>query len=1456
MTTFRPLLVSFALLVCSAIPAPALALTDLSDVPLSSASTSSVKPNIFFILDDSGSMGSDFMPDSVNTSEVGYRNHYCNTIYYNPSVTYVVPKDGSGIDLHNASPATYTAACYNGFDGSSCSTNLGTRYYWQYVGTDPDNLAWGHAHCTLGTDMGTSTNISTYSGVCSNGSGLIASSYPTPTDADCASEYGAGKTLVWKRVTVTSASAEAQNYANWYSYYRTRLMMMKAAAGRAFQPILDNYRVGFMTICPGTYGCTSSSDGSASGNSVSSSKFLKIDDFDTTHRIAWFNKLYGVSTTGYTPLRSALSTAGRYYAGKNDLTSKGMVPTQADDPVQYSCQQNFTILTTDGYWNSGSGRQLDGTSQLGNQDGVIAELDAYNPSGSKFAVSPRPIYDGATALYTWNALSKAYQVASCVLSTQVQKRIVQWQQRQARFYRCKTNGTQCQVLSFDCSSGTGSTTRPLCKITDDTGWVDRATCSAGFNNPTTTLCRIASDTGWYDVDSCTYSAPSGGPETSCRNNDVSGYKLQYRTTTTSTTYPGPGQSGPPLSGPICTTGGWIDVDGTCHASAPAIPGDGSNGACPPVGGEIVGTGPIPAPTGCAEWPCETSTASGGSSNTLADVAQYYYKTDLRTPALGNCTGALGVSVCDNNVPSNGTGTEDDKANWQHMTTFTMGLGLSGTLPYSPTYKTDTTGTFADIRSGATNWPAPSANSAKALDDLWHAAVNGRGQYFSAKDPDSVVNSLQNALAGISARVASAAAAATSNLEPVAGDNFAYTAKYVTQRWTGELEAHEIDLASGAVSGTPVWSAVEKLAEKTKSECDNRNIKLFRSGAVDNLVDFKWNTYACDPGTGLPTGSAVTTLSAAEKAHFDDSGADTQGLSIDEIGNLSQYPNMTDGSGGTVDQRTLARGANLVNFLRGQRGKEGFDSGPPPTSNDANKLFRTRDNVLGDIISAQPIFVRAPYAEYTNDTDPGYAAFRTAHASRTPMVFVAANDGMLHAFYAGNSIIDTQGGVEAWAFMPTMVLPNLYKLASENYASQHVYSVDGTPTAADVFDTTASADCASTTPSTPEACWKTILVGGLNKGGQGYYALDITDPENPKGLWEFKRSSTCITVDANQVPTSTADADCHIGYTYNNPIIGKLASGRWVVIVTSGYNNDDGIGYLYVLDAISGEVLYRISTGVGDTDNPSGLNHINAWVDNSLFDNTIQRVYGVDLLGNVWRFDINDTIAPSGREATLVAQVVAPDNTPQPITTKPELAEVAGAPYVFVASGRYLGTTDTAPPYQTQTVWAIKDPLSDTPLSNLRSTLSPRTINNVGSGLSAYRTVTASSCEAPDGWYADLPDSGERVNIDMKLQLGTLIVPSNVPSTNACNIGGYSWLNYFNYQTGCAVSNSSNASVGVRLVGATGTESLAVGINIVRLPNGKTVVIATTSAAEQITLEAPFDTPPPVGKRVSWREIIQ
>ncbi len=1271
--------------------------TDISTTPLASSSTALVKPNILFVLDDSGSMSWSHMPDAIFddpgqavnwqvtaegglgwtglVDKVGYRNHLCNTIYYNPNIKYLPPRKPDGTSHPDAS---FTAAVYDFYVNPTGSTvNLSSKFR-----AFDDNTCWNSGReCS---DYYDEKEQAAYYYRWKGTGSPVDEKFTNLRTGQCARPLSSPGSN-WEKVTVSATSGpsgtdERTNFANWYQYYRTRMAMMKGATSRAFIQLGSQYRVGFITINP--------------GNPVSANRYLAIADFDSTQKTAWFNKLFAQSPSGGTPLRQALSRAGRHYAGYQDGINNGMT----GDPVQYSCQQNFTILTTDGYWNGAGGARLDGTSMgsSDNYDGVLSDSN-----------SQRPMWDGSTT-----SASVTTQTSTVYFTNNK-----------------KANGSNC-------SSGRQSV------------WQQVTT--------TTTTTSYSGSTALG-----TTSTSSTAPATIWNNQECKSAPL-----TLPTNYPGPVAGTPNTT----TTGG-----------------------------------------------------TAASANSLADIAQYYYVTDLRTTAT-KPVGALGKDVTDNNVPSGGTGAEADKAPHQHMTTFTMGLGLTGNLLYRPDYLTATSGDFAAIRAGTKTWPPAVADSPSALDDLWHTAVNGRGQFFSAANPDSVVAGLVEALTGINARVASASAAATSNLEPVAGDNFAYTASYVTAEWTGELTARSIDLVTGFVSPTPIWSAADKLDKQVGQACDNRKIYLFRGSATGKLTEFKWNTQACD-AAGNPTGPMLTTLDSTEQSYF--------GASVVPL--LSHYASMTDGTSGTVDQRAAAAGANLVNYLRGQKGKEGF------ITNDLNKLYRTRQRVLGDIVNAQPVFVKGPFASYG---DTGYAAFKAANASRTPMVYAAANDGQLHAFYAGTSVSDTQGGEEAWSFIPSLVMSRLYKLADNNYANLHDYYTDGTPTVGDVYDAAAGA-------------WKTILVAGLNGGGRGYYALDITNPAAPKGLWEFKQGA-CF----NAALATPQYTDCNLGYSFGNPVVTKIKwagydEGRWVVFVTSGYNNingdiNDGKGYLYALDPIDGRILFKLGTGVGTVSQPSGLGKIANWVNDTTTNNFTDRIYGVDLRGNIWRFDVNDLYGAPGRDVHLVATVKdAPNGQPQPITTKPELAEVGSppAPYIYVATGRYLGGSDIGNT-QKQSIYAIKDDLGSTTLSDVRNTLIGRTVTSSG----GVRKVTCTyNCTATTdkGWFVDLPDLGERVNVDPKLQLGTLIVASNVPVSSECSIGGYSYINYLDYKTGLAVATAVNGSIGQKIA-----DSLAVGLNVVRLPGGKTVVIVTTSDSKQTTTEAPVAPPNPTGRRISWRELIR
>ena len=453
---------------------------------------------------------------------------------------------------------------------------------------------------------------------------------------------------------------------------------------------------------------------------------------------------------------------------------------------------------------------------------------------------------------------------------------------------------------------------------------------------------------------------------------------------------------------------------------------------------------------------------------------------------------------------------------------------------------------------------------------------------------------------------------------------------------------------------------------------------------------------------------------------------------------------------------------MVNFLRGQ------------TQNEAT-LYRDRDHVLGDPVNATPTFVKAPRFNFNDSVTPSYGTFKTANATRQGVLYIAANDGMLHAFNG-----DT--GDELWAYVPRMVMPELYNLATDNWDVKHQFIVDGSPQVMDVYDSSASA-------------WKTILVAGLNKGGRGYYALDITDPYNPKGMWEICSDSTLCTVN-----------DGDIGLTYGYPVITKRAfDGKWVVLVTSGMNNvspGSGHGFLFVLDAFTGAILRKVDTGAGDTTTPSGFSKISAFANAFNVDNTATFVYGGDLLGNIWRLDMS-TDPP-----TVFKLAALTDSTgrPQSITSRPELAVISGSRVVYIGTGRYLGEDDlvdafTLSPalpwaYQ-QSLYAIKD--RSVALGNIR-TSSPGLVQQTVTDNGTTRTTSSNAVDwtNKDGWYVDFNPAntspGERVNLDPQLDLGTLVVATNVPNNSACTVGGDSWLYQFDYKAGTYIASASGQQV--------------------------------------------------------------
>jgi type IV pilus assembly protein PilY1 len=308
--------------------------------------------------------------------------------------------------------------------------------------------------------------------------------------------------------------------------------------------------------------------------------------------------------------------------------------------------------------------------------------------------------------------------------------------------------------------------------------------------------------------------------------------------------------------------------------------------------------------------------------------------------------------------------------------------------------------------------------------------------------------------------------------------------------------------------------------------------------------------------------------------------------------------------------------------------------------------------------------------------------------------------------------------------------------------------------------------------------------------------------------------------------------------------------------------------------------------VGDTTTPSNLGRISAWVDSGLSDNTIRRIYGGDMLGNLWRFDINDTYGAAGRDAFKMATLRV-GTTRQPITAKPELGLIdygttkGTVPVIYVGTGRYVGSPDVTD-LSLQTIYAIRDKLDSTYLDNPRAlshaSNTPDATNcmveqKLASLDSQTRVISTNynvDLSAQDcGFLIDLKDPanttpGERVNVDMKLQLGVLGVITNIPENSICTVGGSSFIYFLDFAKGGTLGNfqeitdvnnvpSTSAS---NKVGERVGNSTAVGMNTYRLPDGRVVTTVTTADDKHPVYGNPTYTGGAVtAKRVLWRELL-
>jgi type IV pilus assembly protein PilY1 len=545
------------------------------------------------------------------------------------------------------------------------------------------------------------------------------------------------------------------------------------------------------------------------------------------------------------------------------------------------------------------------------------------------------------------------------------------------------------------------------------------------------------------------------------------------------------------------------------------------------------------------------------------------------------------------------------------------------------------------------------------------------------------------------------------------------------------DAFAKDAAAGAAAVSSAQITTETTGYKTS----------FRSGDwYGDLV-----AYDIDTTTALPTSANLWSLRANIRAM---AWADRKIVSHKgTAGALG-----TNGAPFTsTDFPSVETKPGMVDFLRGDTSKGGDAIGDFRSRKDSDGNF----NVLGDIINSEPVVV---------------------NYSGTPIIFVGANDGMLHVVDGRKDSSVSTRGQELWAYVPRLLHSALPSLADQAYS--HKYYVDGTPVVAEV---------------TGVSGVTRLLVGGLGKGGRGYYALNVSDynaatvaDAAAKAMWEFGASQA------------------NMGYSFGTPLIVNTASG-WRVLVTSGYangttNGGDGIGRLWVLNPASGAVEATISTGVGSAANPSGLAHISLKAYGAA-DAVTRYVYGGDLLGNMWRFDLNSATA------VKIAELRDPLGNTQPITSPPEVGSVPGTTdkvYVYVGTGKYLhdddvpgGPTPSAAATQQQSMYGIIDDTSvgAPSLPDVRGTNGATCPTGGGNGdlvcqeltyvsagdNSRYNSTTHTvNTNTKRGWYFDFPVDSRLGNArvigkPVVTRRGTVVFTANVPTNERCLPGGSSYL---------------------------------------------------------------------------------
>lgn len=1320
----------FALSGLILLSAPAAAVT-IDQSPLIVQKT--LAPNLVLMLDDSGSMASDYMPDGMwNAADMDFRASSENGTYYNPNVLYAAPPKATST---TASPVTYDGAGATPGTSADCTGTSATSFAF------PCGWYNGFDHSDTGSRYSSNglKDITNWSSDVGNGQPYFVALNPSPT-LTCPSGYTAvsGQCVITQSATVTAATPDC----GWRGHYDSTT-----------QQCYVNTRNGRYYYNPTSYSC-SSGDQLINGDQCAS------------------------CPTGYS------------YSADLGMCAVYASPTSTSCPAGSTAQTDSSGAT---YCYTGKNAFAYSTGNAGALAQNLVAVDCFGASRCHNASDALTI-DGVTTTYGQNVAN---------WFTYYRTRILMAKSGLMSAFSNLDSDYRVGFGSIDGSNvaGLGS------NVYSFTTYTNRSSYSTGLakvNRFQNGASGTQKSNFW---DWLVGTSPAGSTPLRGALNAVGQY---YETAQPWLTDPTESDSKASSTNAYSCRQAYtiLTTDGYWNGSTPANIGDQDSTAGPTNTGPNQQTYTFKANPPYAD----------NNSNTLADVAMKYWKNDL-------CP--TGSSTCDlaNEVPT----TDADPGFWQHMVTFTVGLGVTpkdGSGSYIDpsiqqqlfSWAIDDKGTSSTYAISGFTW------GTDQIADLMHAGLDGHGGFYSAKNPQEFAKGISDALASTKDRVGTGASLAANSTKLATG-TMTYQASYYTGKWTGDLRAFTVDPNTGGIVTPAAWSSSDALAAQIKA-------------ATDSVISTRTiKTYNPDTGTFVSF-TSPSNLSSAEQAALGSDSGTQQGM---------------------------------INYLRGNDSLEQKNGG----------TYRTRDSYLGDIVNSQPVYVGAPDPNvFSGKTFAGsgtYASFAATNVSRTPLIYVAANDGMLHAFYA-QDVMDTNGNVvhaagsEAFAYLPAAVITNaahpIKDISDPNYRDHHQFFNDGELTVADVY------------VGGNDKTWHTILVGTTGKGpAQAVYALDITDPNNIVPLWERSASD-------GKVNSS------YIGQMVGKPLIAQTSDKQWSVLLGNGYNSASGHTALmeFALTNTNGSALDTsgtltvIDAGVGQ-----GLSPPTTWMSDA-GNNVSTYAYAGDLDGHVWKFNL------ATGAVTKLFTATDSSGTVQPITAGMLAGQdpTTGNVWLFFGTGQYLNQNDLSDT-SVQTWYGIivqKGALETSSadlvgnLAGGRNYLVQRSIiaeqaaspGNPNATPPVLPTLAAraftlkpspSDMTGKSGWYMDLVSpvkgkQGERMVTPNQFQGNLLIGTSRIPeAADVCNPSGTGWImaldpftgtnpteNFFDLN-GDGVFDSSD------MVDVNGVKVPAGAVGFTSMPNNPIFVgnVMLTSFDNGSTSSIKTAGTTGTMRRVGWQELI-